>query len=205
MLRLYLSFVFGRTVSACIRSISLASRKQRNRQWKDLERSPLRSQRCRFFASLRASVSNLKRYNPRSHFYSSSYHKASSSNNKHHLFQIIQIITVFKTYESLSKSNIEGIEVLARQFHTISMNVKRKQYDMLAPRTAEFETDFAKFMTQVSHIEVCILSCFSKSANCSGIDSPYFQSPYLYSALFLKYGRIRLFATLIYRTSCGHL
>ncbi|CAK6957757.1 dynein axonemal heavy chain 8-like [Scomber scombrus] len=69
------------------------------------------------------------------------------------LEKIIQIITVFKTYESLSKSNIEGIEVLARQFHTVSMNVKRKQYDMLAPRTAEFETDFAKFMTQVSHIE----------------------------------------------------
>ncbi|XP_062284222.1 dynein axonemal heavy chain 8-like [Scomber scombrus] len=81
------------------------------------------------------------------------------------LEKIIQIITVFKTYESLSKSNIEGIEVLARQFHTVSMNVKRKQYDMLAPRTAEFETDFAKFMTQVSHIEnqlrAFMNSCFS--------------------------------------------
>ena len=69
---------------------------------------------------------------------------------------------MFKTFESLGKSNIEGIEILARQFHTISMNVKRKQYDMLVPRTAEFEADFAKFMTQISHIEVNILSCFSK-------------------------------------------
>lgn len=141
----------------------------------------MRFQRCRFFASLRGSVSNLKRYNPRSNFHSFSYHKASSSNNKRYPFQIIQIITVFKTYECLGKSNIEGIEVLARQFHTVSMNVKRKQYDMLAPRTAEFETDFAKFMTQVSHIEVCISSCFSESATCSGTSRPYCQSPYFYS------------------------
>lgn len=65
---------------------------------------------------------------------------------------------MFKTFESLGKSNIEGIEILARQFHTISMNLKRKQYDMLAPRTAEFETDFTKFMSQISNIEVCIIS-----------------------------------------------
>ncbi|XP_044223058.1 dynein axonemal heavy chain 8-like [Thunnus albacares] len=81
------------------------------------------------------------------------------------LEKITQIITVFKTFESLGKSNIEGIEILARQFHTISMNVKRKQYDMLAPRTAEFEADFAKFMTQISHIEnqlrTFMNSCFS--------------------------------------------
>lgn len=90
---------------------------------------------------------------------------------------------MFKTFESLGKSNIEGIEILARQFHTISMNVKRKQYDMLAPRTAEFETDFAKFMTQISHIEVCILSCFSKPPTCSGIGIPYCPSPYIYCLL----------------------
>ena len=64
---------------------------------------------------------------------------------------------MFKKFESLGKSNIEGIEILARQFHTVSMNVKRKQNDVLAPRTAEFEMDFAKFMVQISNIEVCII------------------------------------------------
>ncbi|XP_045906997.1 dynein axonemal heavy chain 8-like isoform X1 [Micropterus dolomieu] len=81
------------------------------------------------------------------------------------LDKITQIITVFKTFESLGKSNIEGIEILARQFHTISMNLKRKQYDMLAPRTAEFETDFTKFMSQISNIEnqlrAFMSSCFA--------------------------------------------
>uniref|UniRef100_A0A4W6EG55 Dynein axonemal heavy chain 8 n=1 Tax=Lates calcarifer TaxID=8187 RepID=A0A4W6EG55_LATCA len=74
------------------------------------------------------------------------------------LKKITQIITVFKTFEPLGKSNIEGIEILARQFHTVSMTLKRKQYDMLAPRTTEFQTDFTKFMAQISHIEVCIIT-----------------------------------------------
>ncbi|XP_047444882.1 dynein axonemal heavy chain 8-like [Mugil cephalus] len=69
------------------------------------------------------------------------------------LEKITQIITVFKTFAPLEKSNIEGIESLARQFYTVSMNLKRKQYDMLAPRTAEFSADFVKFMAQISNIE----------------------------------------------------
>ncbi|GLD50869.1 dynein heavy chain 8, axonemal [Lates japonicus] len=81
------------------------------------------------------------------------------------LEKITQIITVFKTFEPLGKSNIEGIEILARQFHTVSMTLKRKQYDMLAPRTTEFQTDFTKFMAQISHIEnqlrAFISSCLS--------------------------------------------
>ncbi|XP_075316794.1 dynein axonemal heavy chain 8-like [Odontesthes bonariensis] len=72
------------------------------------------------------------------------------------LEKIKKIITVFKTFESLEKSNIEGIEKSARQFHTVSMNLKRKKYDMLSPRTTEFETDFVNFMAQMSHIEVSL-------------------------------------------------
>uniref|UniRef100_A0AAX7VFT7 AAA+ ATPase domain-containing protein n=1 Tax=Astatotilapia calliptera TaxID=8154 RepID=A0AAX7VFT7_ASTCA len=81
------------------------------------------------------------------------------------LEKITQIITVFKTFESLNKSNIEGIESLARQFNTIAMNLKRKQYDMLAPRSAEFEANFVKFTEQICYIEnqlqTFMNSCFS--------------------------------------------
>lgn len=65
---------------------------------------------------------------------------------------------MFQTFKSLEKSNIEGIAVLARQFRTVSMKLKRTQYDMLAPRTVEFEKDFTKFMAEIGHIEVCIVS-----------------------------------------------
>ncbi|KAI4809667.1 hypothetical protein KUCAC02_018534 [Chaenocephalus aceratus] len=80
------------------------------------------------------------------------------------LEKITQIITLFKMFEPLGKSNIEGIEILARQFHTVSMNLKRKQYDMLTPRTIEFESDFTKFIAQIGHIEhqlrAFMSSCF---------------------------------------------
>lgn len=49
--------------------------------------------------------------------------------------------------------------MLVRQFQTACMSLKRKQYDMLAPRTTEFQTDFVQFMGQISQIEVCIIFC----------------------------------------------
>ncbi|KAG8014343.1 Dynein heavy chain 8 [Nibea albiflora] len=85
--------------------------------------------------------------------YSVSLYYNTSEKISRLFISITQIIAVFKTFESLGKSNIEGIAVLARNFHTVSMNMKRKQYDMLAPRGHEFETDFAKFMVQISHLE----------------------------------------------------
>uniref|UniRef100_A0AAX7SLG8 AAA+ ATPase domain-containing protein n=1 Tax=Astatotilapia calliptera TaxID=8154 RepID=A0AAX7SLG8_ASTCA len=80
------------------------------------------------------------------------------------LEKITQIITVFKTFESLNKSNIEGIESLARQFNTIAMNLKRKQYDMLAPRSAEFEANFVKLHLLPflqNQLQTFMNSCFS--------------------------------------------
>lgn len=47
--------------------------------------------------------------------------------------------------------------MLIRQFQTACMSLKRKQYDMLAPRTTEFQTDFVQFMGQISQIEVWII------------------------------------------------
>uniref|UniRef100_A0AAQ4Q6E3 AAA+ ATPase domain-containing protein n=1 Tax=Gasterosteus aculeatus aculeatus TaxID=481459 RepID=A0AAQ4Q6E3_GASAC len=76
------------------------------------------------------------------------------------LQKITQILTVFKNFKSLETSNIEGIEILARQFHTVFLNMKKTPYDILAPRT-EFGTDFTKFMTQISHIELIRFSTLS--------------------------------------------
>ncbi|XP_016518823.1 dynein heavy chain 8, axonemal [Poecilia formosa] len=82
------------------------------------------------------------------------------------LKKIEQIMSVFKTFESLGKSKIEGIEVLARQFQNVSTNLKRKQYDILSPKMTEFDGDFVKFMNEISLIEnklqVFMSSCFSK-------------------------------------------
>lgn len=69
------------------------------------------------------------------------------------LEKIVQVISVVKMFESLEKSNIEGIEILARQFHAVYMDMKRTTFDMLASGTAEFETAFVKFMVKINQIE----------------------------------------------------
>lgn len=64
------------------------------------------------------------------------------------------MIFAIKTFSVLSKSTIEGIDTLATKFQNIYLTMKKKQYDFLAPRKAEFEVDFAEFMTQMGHLEV---------------------------------------------------
>uniref|UniRef100_A0A8C9TK44 Dynein axonemal heavy chain 8 n=1 Tax=Scleropages formosus TaxID=113540 RepID=A0A8C9TK44_SCLFO len=82
------------------------------------------------------------------------------------LEKITQMISAVETFSVLDKSTIEGIDTLARMFHNIFLNVKKKEYDILAYRKAEFEDDFAKFMSQIHDLEVSFVqfmnSCFSK-------------------------------------------
>ncbi|XP_041950591.1 dynein heavy chain 8, axonemal-like [Alosa sapidissima] len=82
------------------------------------------------------------------------------------LEKIKQMITAIRTFSVLSKSTIEGIDTIAAKFQNIYLTMKKKQYDFLAPRKAEFEVDFAEFITQISNLEnqlqVFMNSCFSK-------------------------------------------
>lgn len=65
------------------------------------------------------------------------------------------MITAVKIFSVLGNSTIEGIDTLAGKFQNIYLTMKKKQYDILAPRKAEFEVDFAEFMSQISNLEVC--------------------------------------------------
>lgn len=64
------------------------------------------------------------------------------------------MITAVKTFSVLGVSTIEGIDTLAGKFQNMYLTMKKKQYDILAPRKAEFEVDFAEFMTQMNNLEV---------------------------------------------------
>uniref|UniRef100_A0AAV2K4G4 AAA+ ATPase domain-containing protein n=2 Tax=Knipowitschia caucasica TaxID=637954 RepID=A0AAV2K4G4_KNICA len=79
------------------------------------------------------------------------------------LEKITQIMSVFKTFEPLQKSKIEGIEVFSRQFHSVCTNLKSKQYDILAPTNFEFNLDFVKFMDQINKLEKQIWTFMSSS------------------------------------------
>ncbi|KAJ8009361.1 hypothetical protein DPEC_G00088090 [Dallia pectoralis] len=69
------------------------------------------------------------------------------------LVKITQMITEVKTFSVLGKSNIDGIDILSSKFQNLYLNVKKKQYDILDPRKAEFEVNFAEFMAQISNLE----------------------------------------------------
>lgn len=63
-------------------------------------------------------------------------------------------MSVFKTFECLAKSNIEGIETLAGQFRKVSTDLKNKQADVFASRTVAFEADYETFMSHIGNLEV---------------------------------------------------
>ncbi|CDQ74165.1 unnamed protein product [Oncorhynchus mykiss] len=73
------------------------------------------------------------------------------------LEKITRMITAVKTFSVLGQSTIEGIDTLASKFQNIYLTMKKKQYDILAPRKAEFEVDFAEFMVQISNLEACFI------------------------------------------------
>ncbi|XP_054622281.1 dynein axonemal heavy chain 8-like [Dunckerocampus dactyliophorus] len=79
------------------------------------------------------------------------------------LESIIKIIAVFKTFECLAKSNIEGIEVLAGQFRKASTDLKNKQADVFATRVSAFENDYETFMTHISNLEEQLKSFMNSS------------------------------------------
>lgn len=68
--------------------------------------------------------------------------------------QITQMITAIRTFSVLSTSTIEGIDTIAGKFQNIYFTIKKKQYDFLAPRKADFEVDFAEFMLHIKNLEV---------------------------------------------------
>ncbi|KAK0132521.1 Dynein heavy chain 8, axonemal [Merluccius polli] len=82
------------------------------------------------------------------------------------LEKISKMLTVVKTLSVLGQSTIEGIEILAREFQNILINVKRRKYNILSPSDKEFEAAFVDFMAQTDRLEnqlkIFINGCFSK-------------------------------------------
>nr|XP_021145140.1 dynein heavy chain 8, axonemal isoform X1 [Columba livia] len=69
------------------------------------------------------------------------------------LEKITNIITVVQTFDALSQSTIEGIDIMAIKFTNIYRNVQMKQYDILDPRKKDFDVDFADFVVKVEGVE----------------------------------------------------
>lgn len=70
------------------------------------------------------------------------------------IFQITEMITIVQSFNSLSLSTIEGIDIMAVKFKNIYQSVQKKQYDILDPRKTDFDVDFVDFLTKVEGLEV---------------------------------------------------
>ncbi|KFU84710.1 Dynein heavy chain 8, axonemal, partial [Chaetura pelagica] len=82
------------------------------------------------------------------------------------LEKITEIINIVETFSALNLSTIEGIDAIAIKFRNIYQSVQKKHYDILDPRTTEFDMDFMNFMAKIEGLETQIQTfmrtCFQK-------------------------------------------
>ncbi len=65
------------------------------------------------------------------------------------------MLCLLETYQVLTKSNIEGIDVIGQKFTNIYKGMQKKPYDVLDHRKLDFDHDFEDFKRQLAELEVC--------------------------------------------------
>jgi len=79
------------------------------------------------------------------------------------LDNISEFVNTVTTYGTLALSRIEGIETFNARFSLLASTLKKKPYDPLEHRKADFDIDFQDFKHQLADLEV--QTC-SSSARC---------------------------------------
>ncbi|XP_071824188.1 dynein axonemal heavy chain 5-like [Apostichopus japonicus] len=69
------------------------------------------------------------------------------------LTKIIEMFSTIEMFSSLSESKIEGMELMANRFSVIYTSMKKKPYNPLDQRKADFDDDFAEFKRQVQELQ----------------------------------------------------
>ena len=70
------------------------------------------------------------------------------------LEKLTELLTITDTYMTFGDSHIEGIDILFGRFTAILSALKKKPYDPLDQRKADFDYDFEDFKKQVQEIQV---------------------------------------------------
>ncbi|XP_025115342.1 dynein heavy chain 5, axonemal-like isoform X3 [Pomacea canaliculata] len=74
------------------------------------------------------------------------------------LKKIIEMFDTIEMYSHLAESRIEGMELMANKFAVIVTTMKKKPYDFLDQRKAEFDQDFEDFKRQISDLHSGIVA-----------------------------------------------
>ena len=70
------------------------------------------------------------------------------------LDKLAELLTITNTYMALGDSHIEGVDILFGRFTALLAVLKKKPYDPLDQRKADFDYDFEDFKKQVQDIQV---------------------------------------------------
>ena len=70
------------------------------------------------------------------------------------LQKILDLMQIWKSWQSLEKSHLEGIEMLNSKFQFLVSNVKKRNYDFLDYRKSDFDSDYEEFKNSIKDLEV---------------------------------------------------
>uniref|UniRef100_A0A8C2YDG1 Dynein axonemal heavy chain 5 n=1 Tax=Coturnix japonica TaxID=93934 RepID=A0A8C2YDG1_COTJA len=68
------------------------------------------------------------------------------------LVKIIDVFNTMKTYSVLQESKIEGLEEMIAKYESIVGTMKKKDYDFLDQRKADFDQDYEEFCKEINHL-----------------------------------------------------
>ena len=72
----------------------------------------------------------------------------------HRLEKLRELLQTVNVYSALGLSHIEGIDQLNSRFNLAFANIKKKPYDVLEQRKADFDSDYEDFQRQVTELNV---------------------------------------------------
>lgn len=72
------------------------------------------------------------------------------------LEKIVELMNGIKTWKTLEKSCVEGIEMLNSKLQFIVTTMKKKTYDYLDYRKSDFDTDYEEFKGSIAELEVFV-------------------------------------------------
>ena len=80
------------------------------------------------------------------------------------LERLTDLLHTVDVYESLGLSRLDGIETFNQRFMLLFSTLKKKPYDVLESRKADFEMDYDDFKRQLGDLNVCI--CVARRPQC---------------------------------------
>ena len=72
----------------------------------------------------------------------------------HRLEKLTKLLNTVATYDVLSLSQLDGMDTFSQRFNVLVTALKKKPYDILEHRKADFDIDYDDFQRQLTDLNV---------------------------------------------------